>query len=325
MSRMACAFFRKPTLVSSSVRRGMSSGSSSLSRHFLRVDPSKLVSGLDMATIENSPEIIDYLEANFPEAFSAADRDAANNEASPSLSATELPKPNINQRLEESYSRNIRPLSCYIRDKEGSRSSRYLRRNFIVPGILYGSDPSLGIFSHQPESKLLLQTEARDLQRELDRYHHNIESRVYDLTVYDHPEATEGHVHRVIAKNLQRHPVHGSLLYCLNYVRYHAARPIKLPIAYINEEESLALKRDGFIVPIQRYIECFVEDGVDIPEKLELECTALKLKEVIRTDRIILPDGVRFSDRLAKQGKEFIIGVVFGRRRDGEGADEEAA
>jgi large subunit ribosomal protein L25 len=282
------------------------------------VDPSKLINSLTKAAIDSDPAIMEYLEANFPNAFVQEAQTISGPSSVPSIVSKSEGEP-----VQHSYSRNIRPLSCYTRNLEGSRPSRYLRRNTIIPGILYGGNPELGIFSHQQESKQLIQTDARELQRELDRYHHDIESRVYDLTVYEHPEATEGVVHRVMPRNLQRHPVHGSQLYCLNYVRYHAGRPIKVPIVYINEEESIALKRDGFIVPIQRYIECFVEDGADIPEKLELECTALKRKDVIRTDRIIVPDGVRFSDRVVKRGRDFIIGVVFGRRRDGE-AEETA-
>jgi hypothetical protein len=113
-----------------------------------------------------------------------------------------------------------------------------------------------------------------------------------------------------------------SSIYCANFCRYHAGRPIKLPIIQINEEESPALKREGFIVPIQRYVECIVEDGVSIPEALELECTGMVTKEVIRLDRIILPDGIQVSDHVRKRGDEFIIGVVFGKSR-GSAEEEE--
>jgi hypothetical protein len=99
-------------------------------------------------------------------------------------------------------------------------------------------------------------------------------------------------------------------------------------VAYVNEEESPALKRDGFILPLKRYIECFVEDGAPIPERLDLECSGLRFKDVIRKDRVALPDGVRFSDRVERRGREFLIGVVFGRSRGaaaGPGGDDEAA
>ncbi|GKY96972.1 hypothetical protein MPSEU_000656100 [Mayamaea pseudoterrestris] len=309
---------------SRSHRRWLATANSSNSplRHL--PDPGKLVTGLTYETINSSPNVREYMEANFPDSFKEDGEDDEGN-LSGEQAAINDSFARVDNAAYTHYPRNIRPISCYTRTKEGSRCSTYLRRNNLIPGILYGSDPTKGILSNQPLSKLVVQTQSRELQRELDRYHHHFESRVYNLTVYEHPEATEGTVHCVMPKNLQRHPVHGAQIYCVNYLRYHAGRPIKLPIAYINEEESPALKRDGFIVPIQRYIECFVDAGVDIPEKLELECTGLKVKEVIRLDRLILPEGVRYSDRVIKHGDEFILGVVFGRRRDAGDADADAA
>jgi len=185
------------------------------------------------------------------------------------------------------------------------------------------------VYSHQPESKTFIKTPWRYIQSETERYHRHFESRVYDLTVYQSPDDDVGEVHRVLPRDVQRHPWKTGIFYCVNYCRYHAGRPIKIPVVYINEEESNALKHDGFIVPIQRYVECFVDDGVPIPERIELECTGLKFKEVIRTDRLIVPDGVRFSDRVLERGREYIVGVVFGKGRDekeeaGEGDKDKA-
>jgi large subunit ribosomal protein L25 len=112
-------------------------------------------------------------------------------------------------------------------------------------------------------------------------------------------------------RDVQRHPVQGKI-YCANFVRYHAGRSLKLPIVYINEEESPALKRDGYIVPVNKYIECFVEEGVPIPEAIELECTGVLIKDVLRMDRLIFPDGVRPSDRINVEN--WVVGPVFGGR-----------
>jgi hypothetical protein len=90
---------------------------------------------------------------------------------------------------------------------------------------------------------------------------------------------------------------------------------------YINQEESAALKRDGYIVPVNKHVECFVEDGVPIPEFLALECTGLQLKDVVRIDRIIFPDGVRPTDRVDVEN--FVVGPVFGGRSGGLDDDEE--
>jgi len=298
----------------------------SSSRH-LRVDPSRLVAGLTEEKVKNDPALKEYLRANFPEAFednekgavsSAAELNAAYDDAEESL------LPAFHKESKPVYPLNIRPLTCYLRNPS-RRSQRLREEDKMIPGILYGGDASQKIFAHQPESKLLVKTPWNLIQAELQRYHRHFESRVYNLTLLESPDDdTGGTVHRVLPRDVQRHPIQHSV-YCVNYCRYHPGRPIKIPIVYINEEESNVLKHDGFVLPIQRFVECFVEDGVDIPERIELECAGLKFKEVIRKDRLILPDGVRFSDRVNRRGDEYIVGVVFGKGQgaDGDGGEEE--
>jgi ribosomal protein L25 (general stress protein Ctc) len=302
----------------------------------LKKDPSKFVHGVTKEKMESNPAIAEFVSANFPEAFEDAE---SSNEETPegimdgsiegdeSLSNESSYFARKAERAEPDYPLNIRPLSTYMRDdanEEGSRRSRELRWQGMIPGVVYGGDPNLGIFAHQPESKIFVKTPWQVLQRELDRYHRSFESRVYDLTILEGPDDTEGVVHRVIPQNVQRHPVQ-TAIFCANFCRYHAARPIKIPIVQINEEESPALKRDGYIVPIKRFVECLVEEGASIPERLELECTGLQSRNVIRLDRILLPDGVRVSDRVRKIGDEYIIGVVFGRGKGSDDDDDEDA
>jgi Ribosomal L25p family len=305
---------------------------SSASSARLLVDPSTLVDGMTRERVENDPDALSFLQANFPEAFEKDeeeeedDDDEYDDEEDEVVAEKNAAVAAAGVRHEEEeeqkhYPLNIRPLHCYKRDAVGetnSRRSRHLRwHDNMIPGILLGGDPTLGIYSHQKDaSKTLIKTEWRVLQRELDRYHRNFESRVYNLTVHvNFNDDSSSTVHRVIPASVQRHPVKETI-YCCNFVRYHAGRPIHLPVVYINQEESPSLKRGGFMIPIQRRIECFVEDGAAIPEFLEVESTGLSIKGIVRTDRVLLPDGVRFSDRVLKRGKDYIIGVVQDVGRD---------
>jgi len=220
----------------------------------------------------------------------------------------------------EQQSLNIRVLKTYLRSEDGSRPSNHIRNNSMIPGILFGSDPTLKILSSNSSSKVLLKTPWPELQRELDRYHRRFESRVYDLTVFENESDTEGTVHRVVPSSVQRHPVMGTI-YCANFLRYHAGRPLKIPLTYVNEEESPALKRDGYVIPVRKFVECFVEEGVPIPDALEVECTGLQVKDVIRMDRLIFPDGVKPIDRLDLEN--FVIGPVRGGKSAAEDDDED--
>jgi len=124
----------------------------------------------------------------------------------------------------------------------------------------------------------------------------------------------------VIPADLQMHPVSHST-YCLNFIRYHPNKPIRIPIRTVNEEESPTLKRGGFLAFVNRFIECFVDDGTPIPECIELECAGLKLKEVVRRDRLIVPEGVTIHPQVPN---DYLMGTVHGVRGGIDVGDDEA-
>jgi ribosomal protein L25 (general stress protein Ctc) len=301
-------------------------------------DVTKVVSGLSQEDVDSNPQIAEFLEANFgshsdtlDDGFLIPDKilqqfgvSQSDFPAAKKGSNKEYGAPKLDRGLgtEEQQALNIRTLHTFLRQEEGSNSCRRLRYDKIIPGILYGSDPNSGMLSINNESRTMLKTPWPELQRELDRFHRRFESRVYDLTVYEDEGDTEGTVHRVVPRNVQRHPVQGSV-YCANFLRYFPGRPLKIPIVHINTEESPALKRDGFIIPVSKYIECIVEDGVAIPDAIELECTGVKLKEVLRMDRLIFPDGVRPTDRI--DAENFVVGPVVGGRGGSSEEDDEDA
>jgi len=266
-------------------------------------DPSRYVEGVTNEDLAKDPVLAAFFAANFPE-------------DEPPMTGKQEQGSVVDDSL------NIRKLSCLVRDvenEEGSRTCRRLRGERYIPGLVYGGDPTKGIFSHNASSQIFVKTPWTLLQRELDLYHRNFESRVYDLTVYENEEDTVGTVHRVSPRDVQRHPVQ-STIFCANFLRYFPGRPIKIPIVYVNEEESPAMKRGGFLAPISRHVECVIEDGVPIPESLELECTGLRVKDVVRMERIVFPDGVKPSHRVKLD--RFLVGTVFGKRMADE-LDEE--
>ncbi|KAL7539206.1 hypothetical protein ACHAXR_009615 [Thalassiosira sp. AJA248-18] len=114
----------------------------------------------------------------------------------------------------------------------------------------------------------------------------------------------------VIPSDLHMHPV-AHAPYCLNYKRYHPSKPIKIKIKMINEEESPTIKRGGFLALVNHFIEVLVEDGAPIPEFIELECTGLRQKDVVRRDRLIIPEGVTIHPRVPG---DYLMGTVYGVR-----------
>lgn len=307
-----------------SVRRYQSTMSTSLSSK-LKVDPSRLVDGMTRERIDNDPAVAAYIQANFPEAFekdSTEDEDPVYEQMRAMGYSTEPPNSYDGKKKKSEknpvYPRNIRPLVAYLRDplrEEGSHNSLKLRRdNKLIPGMLYGSDPTKGIASKDLSHQISIKSSWNMLRKELMLYHRSFESRVYELTLKAHPEDESGTVYLVKPENVNRHPV-DETIYCCNFLRYHPGRPLKIPVEYINTEESPAMKKEGFVVPINRFLEVFVDEGLDIPESIPVDCTGAKFRQSLKIDRAHLPDGVRISDRVKQQGRRFIFGVIFGGSR----------
>jgi large subunit ribosomal protein L25 len=309
-------------------------------------DPSNFVNGVSTADLEKDEKLQEYFAANFPAEFGDpeqsddlyldleslglvdpnADSDAAENDNDNTNDDDGKEKVIDVMSQQCDLAMNIRPLISYKRDKdteEGSRQCRELRETTdMIPGILYGSDPPNAIRSLDPSSKILVKTPWNFIQRELDRFtYHNFESRVYDVTLFEHEDDEEGTVHRVMPRDVQFHPTLNKI-YCCNYLRYFPGKIIKIPILYINEDESPAIKRGGFLAPFNRHVPCIVEDGVKIPEAIEMDFTGAKLKDVMRRDRLIFPEGVKPAPKVKE---DFLLGTVFGRRSDAvEEAEEES-
>lgn len=283
-------------------------------------NPSRLVDGVSSEQLDRDPELAAYFAANFPDPFPTVQ---------------EVQKEKV-EKVREAKSKdddplarlNIRRLVCFPRDheyEEGSRKCRRLRvKHKIIPGIIYGGDKNLGIDKHN-RNNVWVKTPLSEIQRERDRYHHDFECRVYELTVVDQASRDEVlSTHRVVPQNVQMHPWLNKP-YCVNYLRYYPGRVLKIPIRTINEDESPGLKRDGFVVPIHRHLECIVEDGVPIPEAIDCDCTGARIKDKLRIDRLIIPDGVKINKNVNQT--DFLVGPIFGRRgKDSMGGldDEES-
>lgn len=269
-------------------------------------NPSSIVNGVTSDDLDSDAELAEFFAVNFPE---------------PPPTVLRLKK-EMNEKSKDKQLKdmdplvalNIRTMKCFLRDsqsEDGSRASRSMRVNQkLIPGVIYGADKSLNIPGTGPDSRILVKTPLPEIHREMDRYNIKIMSRVYELTVMDQDSGDVLSQHRVVPRDVQLHPFLNKP-YCVNYVRYHPGRSIKIPIRYINEEESPGLKRGGYIIPINRYLECTVEDGVPIPESIDLDCTGVRIKDKLRIDRLIIPEGVLVSKNVNQ--KEFLVGPVFGK------------
>ncbi len=276
-----------------------------------------LVSGVKPEDLDSDPILADYFAANFAPIKIKKVEDVV-------IETDEERR--IREAKEERERLNIGLLYTFKREYDGTRRcDEHRERYHLIPGVLYGPAEASQInrkIGPILRSRIFIHTPMKLLQAQLDRHHRNFEGRVYDLTVFEDPDDEEGIIHRVIPRDVQRHPVQNKV-YCVNFLRYFPSRAINIPIVYVNEEESPALKRSGFIIPINRVIECVVEEGARIPDKIEMECTGLRFRDVAKIDRLLFPPGVKPSSRVDQ--KAFMIGPVHGTKRVDLEEEEEAA
>ena len=94
--------------------------------------PELRVEGVSKADLESNAEIAAFFALNFPE-----EKDTAYYREIKEEESAEVQKA-------ESF-RNIRDMLCYKRTVDGSRICRHLRYHGLIPGVLYGGDPTKNI------------------------------------------------------------------------------------------------------------------------------------------------------------------------------------
>ena len=166
-------------------------------------------------------------------------------------------------------------LSVLDRSEHGSRAARRLRREGLVPGIIYGmgADP------------VPFKVGTRDLRAALVD-----ESQVIDV------EVAGGSALPVIVKDEQRHPVrdeivHIDLLQVNLNVKIHSTVPVELHGA----EEAPGTKEGGVLEHVTR--ELNIEAlPTNLPERLLVDVSGMEAAATMHLSEIEAPEGVEFLD-----------------------------
>jgi len=192
-------------------------------------------------------------------------------------------------------------LIAQLRTEQGKGASRRLRRNGVVPAILYGAgkEPVSLSFS----------------QDELLKHLENEAFYSHILTVN-----IEGKSEKVVLKDLQRHPYHPSVMH-LDLQRVSEAQKLTMlvPLHFINEDTCIGVKQGGGVISHhlnEVEISCLPKD---LPEFIEVDLAKINLNEVIHLSDLISPEGVE----LLGQSEHPVISVHLARGEKEEEEQEE--
>ena len=160
------------------------------------------------------------------------------------------------------------------RTEFGSRTTRRLRREGLVPGVVYSGGSEARTFSvPEREARNLLGTGAA----------------LFDLT-FD-----GGTAEPVVVKEQQRHPVRGSLIHIdFQVVDLKQAIQSEVSIELLGAEESPGVKEGGVLEHITHSIN--VEAlPTDIPESIAVDVSGMFIGDTLQLDSVVAPEGVEWA------------------------------
>jgi large subunit ribosomal protein L25 len=162
------------------------------------------------------------------------------------------------------------------RSDTGKGASRRLRRQGLVPAVLYGGH-------QQPEMLALAHNQVvRHLQNEAF-YSHVLNLKVGDVTT------------QAVLKDLQRHPAKPFILH-MDFMRVTQDEKIRLvvPLHFINEEKAKGVKAGGNVSHHITEVEvsCLPRD---LPEFIPIDLVEMEIGDILHLSEIPMPEGVALA------------------------------
>lgn len=170
-------------------------------------------------------------------------------------------------------------LNAEVRTAHGRPQNRRLRREGRVPAILYGGNGE----------PVMLSVDRDDLNHHLDNeafYSHVIKINIKD-----------GATEEAVLRALQRHPARPFIEH-MDLLRIVAGETLRMsiPLHFIGEEDSPGVKDEAGIFQHSRNdveVECLPRN---LPEYIEVDCSAMGLHDALHLSDLKMPEGVELVE-----------------------------
>lgn len=164
-------------------------------------------------------------------------------------------------------------LKAQPRTEFGSRTSRRLRREGLVPGVVYGSGDEARPF----------QAGEREIRNVL----------VHGGALIDVDIEGSGSV-PVVIKEQQRHPVRGHLIHLdLQEVKLDVEIQADVAIELVGSEEAPGVKEGGVLEHVTHEITVSTLP-TNIPESIPADVSGMEIGDTLQLSMLIAPEGVEF-------------------------------
>ena len=160
----------------------------------------------------------------------------------------------------------------------GKGASRRLRRDNLVPAVLYGADK-------EPQA---IQLKHNEVLKHLES--EGFYSQLLSLSV------DGGEPVRTLLKDVQRHPYRLQILH-LDFMRVVAGAELQVhvPLHFINEDICAGVKSGGMITHNDNEVLVACRPR-DIPDFIAIDMAGLRIGDSVHLSDLSLPEGVRLVD-----------------------------
>jgi large subunit ribosomal protein L25 len=194
-------------------------------------------------------------------------------------------------------------IAAQPRTDGGKGASRRLRREGLVPGIVYGGH-------REPQMVSVLHSE---LYRQLD--YEAFYSSLLDLKL-------EGETTKVVLKDLQRHPAKPFVIH-VDFQRVSADEKLRMsvPVHFDNEETAIGVKQGGVVSHNLTEVEitCLPKD---LPEYIAVDMGKMEVGDVRLVSDLKLPEGVELTHAMDPDTPVVSIQAAYAGGGEEEAAEE---
>jgi large subunit ribosomal protein L25 len=163
-------------------------------------------------------------------------------------------------------------INAVARSDAGKGASRRLRREGMVPGIIYGGGKDPEMFA----------TKHNELIQHLD--HEAFYSHILTVNV-------DGAAQKVVLRDLQRHPAKPFVIHMdLQRVGENDRIKMRVPLHFVGEDVAPGVNAGGEISHNVSDVEIICA-AKDLPEFIEVDMTAMELGSVLHMSDLSLPAG----------------------------------
>jgi large subunit ribosomal protein L25 len=165
-------------------------------------------------------------------------------------------------------------MQAELKERAGKGAARATRRAGRVPCVVYGAK----------KDPVLISVDPRDIMK-------GLHAGTFFSTVFD-IEVDGSKKERVLARDVQFHPVKDTPQH-VDFLRVSATTMVTVEVIcnFLNEEESIGLKRGGVLNVVRHAIE--VTCAVDvIPQSIDVDLSGFDIGDSIHFSTVSVPDGV---------------------------------